>query len=251
MSEQAETDTLIESQSSEEPTSLMDSAESTLGEGEYFLTQGIKGIGDRPEYYLHDRYDSIAEQAKAYPELEKKFGGFKGAPKDGYSMPEGIEKDDGLMEELIKFGTESNMSQDSFNQAWELLVAQNDAADQVSSEAEMSKLGDRGEERIKHVEQFMKNTLDSDQYERLRYGVSTALQVELIETLINKTAPPRLPMDGNVQPGGITWEDIKIEMFKKDDNGNMLRSVDDDHNKKVKAMMEEWGGDRPDVQTYG
>jgi hypothetical protein len=251
MSEQAETDTLIEPQATEEPTSLMDSAESTLGEGEYFLTNGIKGIGDRPEYYLHDRYDSIAEQAKAYPELEKKFGAFKGSPKDGYSMPEGIEKDDGLMEELIKFGTDSNMSQDSFDQAWELLTTQNDAADQISSEAEMAKLGDRGEERIKHIEQFMKNTLDSDQYERLRYGVSTALQVELIETLINKTAPAKLPMDGNVQPGGVTWDDIQTEMFKKDDNGNMLRSVDQRHEEKIQAMMKEWGGDRPDVQTYG
>ena len=65
-------------------TSLVDAAEPTLGEGEFFLSDGIKGVGDQPEWYKADKYKSVAEQAKAYTELEKKFGGFTGAPKDGY-----------------------------------------------------------------------------------------------------------------------------------------------------------------------
>ena len=72
-------------------TSLVDAAEPTLGEGEFFLSEGIKGVGDLPEWYKADKYKSIAEQAKAYTELEKKFGGFTGAPKDGYSLAEATE----------------------------------------------------------------------------------------------------------------------------------------------------------------
>ena len=64
-------------------TSLVDAANPQLGEGEYFLTEGIKGTGDTPEWFKADKYKSIADQAKAYTELEKRFGGFKGAPKDG------------------------------------------------------------------------------------------------------------------------------------------------------------------------
>ena len=58
--------------------SLVDAAEPTLGEGEFFLSEGIKGVGDLPEWYKADKYKSVAEQAKAYTELEKKFGGFTG-----------------------------------------------------------------------------------------------------------------------------------------------------------------------------
>lgn len=70
----------------EETTSdtLLDPSAPTLSEGEYFLSDGIKGTGDVPEWYIADKYKSVSEQAKAYTELEKKFGGFKGSPKDGY-----------------------------------------------------------------------------------------------------------------------------------------------------------------------
>ena len=94
-------------------TSLVDAANPQLGEGEYFLTEGIKGTGDTPEWFKADKYKSIADQAKAYTELEKRFGGFKGAPKDGYQAPEGIEQDDALFAELKTFAEETNMSQDA------------------------------------------------------------------------------------------------------------------------------------------
>ena len=231
--------------------SLVDAAEPTLGEGEYFLTEGIKGSGERPDWYKAEKYKSIADQAKAYTELEKRFGGFTGAPKDGYQAPEGIEADDALFAELKTFAEETNMSQDAFNRAWDLLQAQSEAVEEVSLEAEMAKLGDNATGRIKHVEQFMKNNLDPETYERLRYAVNSAESVELVEALIKSTAPAKLPIDGVVEPGGITWQAIEAEMYKKDDNGNLLRSVDRNHEAKIQRMMREYGGDRPYVQTFG
>ena len=38
----------------------------------------------------------------------------------------------------------------------------------------MAKLGDNAVERIKVVEQYMKNNLDGDTYEELRYAVNSA-----------------------------------------------------------------------------
>ena len=247
MSEQAVTnDTLVE-----ERTSLVDEAAPTLAEGEYFLADGIKGTGDAPEWFKRDKYQSVTEQAKAYTELEKRFGGFKGAPKDGYAPPEGVEADDALLTELKTFAEATNMSQDAFGQAWELLVSQSSAAESVSIEQEMAKLGDNGTQRIKTVEQFMKNNLDPDTYEKVRYGVNSAESVELVEALIKATAPAKLPIDGHVQPGGITWENIEVEMFKKDDNGNLLRSVDRNHEAKIQRLMAEFGGDKKHTQTFG
>ena len=231
--------------------SLVDAAEPTLGEGEYFLSDGIKGVGDMPEWYKADKYKSVAEQAKAYTELEKKFGGFTGAPKDGYALYDGVESDDALWGELVEFGNSTNMSQSALNQAWELLTAQEQAIEEVSVEAEMGKLGDNAVERIKVVEQYMKNNLDGDTYERLRYAVNSAEAVELVEALVKSTAPAKLPIDGHIEPGGLEWADIEAEMFRKDENGNLLRSVDINHERKIQRMMREFGGDKPYTQTFG
>jgi hypothetical protein len=231
--------------------SLVDAAEPTLGEGEFFLSDGIKGVGDQPEWYKADKYKSVAEQAKAYTELEKKFGGFTGAPKDGYSVIEGVESDDALWQELVSFGEKTNMSQSAMNDAWELLSAQDQAAEEVSMEVELQKLGDNGVERVKVVEQYMKNNLDGDTYERLRYAVNSAEAVELIEALVKSTAPAKLPIDGYIEPGGITWSDIEAEMFKKHESGQMLRAVDPNHEAKVQRMMKEFGGDKPNVRVVG
>ena len=231
--------------------SLVDAAEPTLGEGEFFLSDGIKGVGDQPEWYKADKYKSVAEQAKAYTELEKKFGGFTGAPKDGYSVVEGVESDDALWQELVSFGEKTNMSQSAMNDAWELLSAQDQAAEEVSMEVELQKLGDNGVERVKVVEQYMKNNLDGDTYERLRYAVNSAEAVELIEALVKSTATAKLPIDGYIEPGGITWADIEAEMFKKHESGQMLRAVDPNHEAKVQRMMKEFGGDKPNVRVVG
>ena len=231
--------------------SLVDAAEPTLGEGEFFLSDGIKGVGDQPEWYKADKYKSVSEQAKAYTELEKKFGGFTGAPKDGYSVIEGVESDDALWHELVSFGEKTNMSQSAMNDAWELLSAQDQAAEEVSMEVELQKLGDNGVERVKVVEQYMKNNLDGDTYERLRYAVNSAEAVELIEALVKSTAPAKLPIDGYIEPGGITWTDIEAEMFKKHESGQMLRAVDPNHEAKVQRMMKEFGGDKPNVRVVG
>ena len=231
--------------------SLVDAAEPTLGEGEFFLSEGIKGVGDMPEWYKADKYKSVAEQAKAYTELEKKFGGFTGAPKDGYALVEGVEADDALWSELVEFGKNTNMSQSALNQAWELLTAQEQAVEEVSIEAEMEKLGDNAVERVKVVEQYMKNNLDSDTYERLRYAVNSAEAVELVEALVKATAPAKLPIDGYVQPGGITWPDIEAEMYKKHENGQLLRAVDRNHEAKIQRMMKEYGGDKPYERIVG
>jgi hypothetical protein len=232
-------------------TSLVDAAEPTLSEGEYFLSDNVKGVGDMPEWYKADKYKSVAEQAKAYTELEKKFGGFTGAPKDGYSIVEGVEQDDELWQELVSFGEKTNMSQSALNDAWQILSAQEQAVEEVSVEMEMQKLGDNAVERIKVVEQYMKNNLDADTYEELRYAVNSAESVQLIEALIKSTAPAKLPIDGYVEPGGLEWADIEAEMFKKDDNGNLLRSVDMNHERKIQRMMKEFGGDKPYTQTFG
>jgi hypothetical protein len=221
---------------------LLDNAEPTLDQGEYFLAEGIKGAGETPEWYKSDKYQSVAEQAKAYTELEKKFGGFKGAPKDGYTAPEGVESDDALLTELTEFAKDTNMSDEAFSRAWDLLSAQEQAVEEVSQEMEMQKLGDNATQRLKTVEGFLKNNLDADTYSAAQELVTTADSVALIEMIVKATMPAKLPIEGGEHPQGLTWSDVEAEMFRKDEKGNLLRSVDINHERKVQQMMASFGG---------
>ena len=221
---------------------LLDQAQPSLEAGEYFLTDGIKGSGEAPEWYMAEKYKSVADQAKGYSELQKQFGGFKGSPKDGYTAPEGVESDDGLYKELTTFATKTNMSQDAFGEAWELLSTQGQVAEEYSQEAELSKLGDNAAERIKTVEGFMKNNLSAEVYEEARGLVNNAQAIQLVEMLVKATAPTKLPMDGGHNPEGLSWESIEVEMFKKDEHGQLLRSISAPHEQKIQKMMEAWGG---------
>ena len=236
---------MLEDQAAQEEQvsdTLLDDATPTLSEGEYFLAEGIKGTGDAPDWYKADKYQSIAEQAKAYNELDKKFGGFKGAPKDGYAVVEGVESDDELWKELVAFGERTNMSQDALNDAWDLMSAQEQAVAEVTQEAEIAKLGENAGQRIKNVEGFLKNNLDAETYTKVQDLVTTAESVELVEMLVKATAPTKLPIDGGEHPTGMTWADIETEMFKKDERGNLLRSTDRNHEAKIQKMMKEFGG---------
>lgn len=230
---------------------LLDPATPTLSDGEYFLTDGIKGSGESPEWYKSEKYKSVAEQAKAYTELEKKFGSFTGAPKDGYLGPEGIESDDALLQELTEFAFKTNMSQEAFGEAWELLSAQSGAAEEVSRENEIAKLGNNAGERIKNVEGFLKNSLDTEDYENVMGLVTDARSIELVEALVRATSPVKLPIDGGESPTGMTWSDIEAEMFKKSDDGQLLRSTDTNHERKIQKMMQDFGGNKAHVRTFG
>tara|TARA_R110002126_G_scaffold12985_3_gene55569 strand:- start:4457 stop:5194 length:738 start_codon:yes stop_codon:yes gene_type:complete len=245
---------MLEEQAAPEETTsdtLLDQASPTLSEGEYFLSDGIKGSGETPDWYKADRYASVAEQAKAYTELEKKFGGFKGAPKDGYSGPEGIEADDALLGELTEFANKTGMNQDAFNEAWELLSTQNEVSAEYNQEQELSKLGDNAHNRIKSVEGFMKNNLDAESYEKARELVTNADTIELVEMLVKATAPVKLPIEGGESPTGVQWSDIESAMFQKDDNGQLLRSVSTAHEQKIQKMMSDFGGNKPHHRTVG
>ena len=143
------------------------------------------------------------------------------------------------------------MSQDAFNDAWQLLSTQGEVAEEYNQEQELSKLGDNAQQRIKTVEGFMKNNMSADDFESARSLVTSAESVQLIEMLVKATAPTKLPIEGGESPTGLTWSDIESEMFKKDEQGGLLRSSSVSHDAKIKQMMQDYGGNTPHHRTVG
>lgn len=222
--------------------SLID-GDSELTAGEWLLMDGIKGVGERPEFML-EKYNNLYEQAKAYPELQKKFGSFTGAPKEGYALPEEFDAEDELAKRVIEWSTKNNLNQSGFEELMQLAIAQSSAVEQVSREAELAKLGQDADRRIKQVEAFLKQKA-GDSYEEIKGLVTNADSIILVEKIMKAIQPPKLPIDGVEVEGKPTWEAIEREMYRKDEHGNLLRSVSREHEMKIQRMMKEYGGDRP------
>ena len=55
----------------ESTSTLLDTALPSLNDGEYYLSDGIKGVGESPEWFDSKRFKSVDQQAKSYLELEK------------------------------------------------------------------------------------------------------------------------------------------------------------------------------------
>ena len=145
---------------------------------------------DRPEFLL-EKYSSVEDQAKAYPELQKQFGAFTGAPESyEVTVPEGItaEIDTGspLIQDFSKLCSENRVSQDFFNEVTDLFFTSVAAENAISQSAEMEKLGAEGPQKIGDLMDWAKANFDEDQMGALERLCTTAEAVELFSELKNK-----------------------------------------------------------------
>ena len=196
---------------------------------------------ERPEYVAERFWNTETSTAdyesmgKSYNELNSKFGGFTGSPKDGYSPIEGYEAEDALLSGFTEYANSVNMNQDAFTKGWELLAAQSGASEEVSEENELAKLGDKPQERIDKVDSYLRNNLSAADYENMASLVTTAQGVQLVEALIPAQAQPKLPSGETPQGSGMTLQEANEMANKKDEHGNYLRSVDPSYDAKVIA----------------
>lgn len=202
------------------------------------VTETAAEVAVRPDYVQEKFWDAeaasvnVENMAKSYNELNSKFGGFTGAPKDGYAIPEGFEAEDEMFKTYSEYANGINMSQDAFNQGWDLLSTQSSVNAEVAAENELAKLGDKPQERIDKVDSYLRNNLSAAGYEKMDSLVTTAHDVELVEALIPAQAQAKLS-GGIPQDSGMTVTDVNEMANKRDENGNYLRSVDPAYNAKV------------------
>lgn len=207
----------------------------------FLWADGLAGEGEAPEWYKADKYKSVSEQAKAYNDLEKRFGGFTGSP-ESYELPEGVDAEDTFVQMLSEIGSSANMNQETFAKVYELGEQLLEANAGINKEKELEVLGDNAEERIANVDSFLKNNLGDD-YERLMGGVNSAATVELVEKLIAKTAPAKLPTGNSVPVNVPTQADIDAMMSKTDpDTGRNLYQSSEAYRNKVRQAMAQMHG---------
>lgn len=129
---------------------------------EWYVTEQLPGSGNKPEYLL-DKFTNLGEQAKAFVELEKRMGGFKGAPKDGYNLEvisdrlqAELPPDAPLVKSLMDTAKSLNMSQEGFEKFMESIVTVQKSF-QVDPQEELRKLGPDAEQQIGVLKQWAEN----------------------------------------------------------------------------------------------
>lgn len=217
---------------------------------------------DNQEWFLKDKYKTVEDQAKAYPELQKKLGEsakMVGAPEGDYelSMPEGLdgEVDTGnpLLDKFTKTAKDMNLSQEAFNNILHAYIQGEAELTKTSIETEMKALGDNVDRRLKDLADFGAANMDPETYDAFRAVASTAAGVKVLEAMKGLTHEHKLPDGGdvNLNKGGHTPDSLKEMLNKKDEGGHRLISIDPDYKKKVDQAYADYYGNEPKSTVVG
>ena len=220
--------------------------------GEWFLAEGIKGEGEPPEYYKADKYKSLADQAKAYAELEKKLGGFTGAPEgdyeisvpDDYQGPE-LTADDPLVEAIAPVAKELGMSQEGFTKLIHAYLRASENLAAVNTQKELEALGRDAATRITNLKDWAQANLSEEQFNVLGQLATTADNIQLFEQMMALSKENRQPGRDTSRPAGISKAELEQLQMATDANGNRRMSTDPEYAKMVRQKMKEYYGDQP------
>lgn len=242
------------------PDPSANGVDKTAAEHAWFWAEGQQGEGEPPEWLKVGKYKSVADQAKAYTEAEKRLGAFTGAPEEyelslpeDMELPEGVDvaldKDDPLMVEAVKWGKAHNLSQDGFTQLVGMYVRQqvNDySATQVSMAKEKESLGADADARINSLARWGKANMDEELYDMftrsMAPGRATPSEVfKVFEHLVSKTRSAPLPDPSNLNPNLMATkvQELKELEGKKGPNGELLWLTDPAHRAKIESLRKQ------------
>lgn len=140
----------------------------------WYLTSEMKGIGPRPEYIL-PKFGNMAEQAKAYPALQSKMGGFTGAPEEydfsNISKEFNVEFDfDNQESPASQFRTmcrQNNVSQQFASQMMTLYSQDFNNNQPPNAEDIVKTLGSNYENVINRAGTYLSNAMEGNEFTEL------------------------------------------------------------------------------------
>tara|TARA_R110000751_G_scaffold152946_3_gene258106 strand:- start:4961 stop:5719 length:759 start_codon:yes stop_codon:yes gene_type:complete len=217
---------------------------------------------EHPEWFKADKYKTIDDQAAAYPELEKQFGSFTGAPESyeatlSDAMTEAgvsIDSDDPLMAKAVEYAKASNMSQEGFNGMVQLyaenMVSEQIAMDEYKS-TQLDSLGNNATQRVDGINKWVDANMDAESAEGLRGVITTAEGVKAIEQLISKTKNAPVAASDTVPVTSVTQTELDAMYFAKDDNGNRKINSDASFKAEYESKKNALHGNEPFRQMIG
>lgn len=245
--EEAAIESPSESVSSQQDGSLIDQSQSSeSSESGWSYADGVPGVGDKPEFFNEKKYGSVAEQAKAHMELEKKFGGFTGSPEEfELSIDEEIssklDKESEEFKSFEKFARDSNMNNETFNGLVNQYLKNIDSFQnqEISQEeidsnrkSEIEKLGENSSSIINEVSAWGKNNLTAGEFDSFRQLASSAENIKVLQKIIRKGSSTKI--DPSAAPA---------QQYTRKDLGKMINEQyysDIDYRRKVDGLYADY-----------
>jgi hypothetical protein len=184
--------------------------------------EGVAGNGDKPEWLKSSKYKSVAEQAKAYTELEKKFGAFTGAP-EAYELPEDavVDTSDPMYSTFMEIGKKHGMNNEMFTETVTAIAQLQQEQAEARMQQEMKALGNNADYRLKNISDWAQSRLGVDEFDALKDMLTSAKSVEVIEKIMKQSMGTKIADESKVIASPtLTKEKIKEMQFAKDEFGN-------------------------------
>lgn len=220
----------------------------------WLLNEGVMGAGEKPGWFKSEKYKTVAAQAEAYIGLEKRFGGFTGAPKNEkgevaytFTPPEGVEfkVDHPMAKAFSDWAGANQLSQEGYNQVLGQLV-QYELAQQPDMNAIKGRLGADADTRISTAAAWVKANLGAEGFASFRAatsGKNADAVFKLTEALIGKTGQVRMPAPGADVPGatgGDGLNKIKADHGAKMPNGQLRVDAEPAYRNEIEKRYREY-----------
>jgi hypothetical protein len=220
----------------------------------WLLHEGVMGQGEKPAWFKQEKYKTVSDRAAAYPELEKRFGSFVGAPKNEkgevayeFKPPDGTEfkADHPMAQQFTKWATENQLSQEGYTQLLGQLF-QYEMAQQPNMANIKTRLGDNADTRISQSSSWVKANLGAEGFALFRAattGTNADAVFKLAEALIGKTTQTRMPGPGQDVPGGQVGDGlakIKADHGAKDAKGGLRVDSDPGYRLEIEKRYRDY-----------
>ena len=150
---------------------------------DWWLAEGVAGVGPKPEY-LNPKYKTLADQARAYEELYKTVRATAGAPEQyDFTEFEGkVDINNPHLQKFTQFAKQNRFSQDAVKEILgTVLEYENSKLPNINKEIE--RLGPDGPRKIETVQRWAENTFSDKALETIGKIATNADVIEFLDEL--------------------------------------------------------------------
>jgi hypothetical protein len=160
---------------------------------------------------------------------------------DELKIPDNVEldltKEDPLVSWFFDFAKENGFSQETVDKALNEYV-KIEMENMTDVQAEIEKLGDHGQDRLLRVHNWLESRLTEDQFAAINPLLSSAAQVEALESLMKTSGPANFDGDGAGKP--LTLEELR-EMqndprYHRDKDPAFIKKVEEGYRRLYKGQ---------------
>jgi hypothetical protein len=193
-------------------------------EPEWWIDDKTPGQGTRPDW-MPQNYKKLSDIAKSHSELEKKLGGFTGAPEEYNLSDLEIDESELVVQELKAVGKELNMNQDGLKKILGRLYTAVETESEANLEDQVKALGKDGERLLTQYKN-LSSEYAPEKAEVIKSWIRTADDLKMINELLSGTTRTAVPTSQSVALANNheSVADLRAELT------NNIKKFEDDRN---------------------